>query len=195
MRDVSNSNRQYEDDLVRTYYEWCRTLHSPWLLYCLTFGMTFRRQFAAVAIASPRIIFPHYLFTVALAGLPRTARFNRRVRCQEGQGKDAAQIGSVVFSQRPWRIQAIWTVNCLSNADPRIDWIGDINHHKQVWGGYVGLLFISSWLTWVSIHYLLVGLNFLASCKCVTPRIMIIVSYFKIPITMFWYHQISFSSV
>lgn len=82
-------------------------LCAPPFLSCLTFDMTFRRQFAAAPIASR--LASHYFaslfFQRAFAVWQKMAGFNRQVRGQEEEGKDAGQIGpTVVFSQCPLRI-------------------------------------------------------------------------------------------
>lgn len=66
----------------------------PSPLDCRTFGMTFRRQFAAAAIASrlvshyfPSLFFQCYLCSVA----EREPYSTERVRGQEDEGKDAGQ--------------------------------------------------------------------------------------------------------
>lgn len=89
----------------------------PLFLDCLTFGMTFRRQFAAaIALRLTPHYFPSLFFQCYLCSVwQKRAGFNRRVRVQEEEGKDTGQIGStVVFSQCPQRIprhEAIWTLN------------------------------------------------------------------------------------
>lgn len=82
--------------------------------------------------ALPRITFPHYFFNVTFAVRQKMAGFNRRVRGQEEEGKDAGQIGStVVFGQCPQRIhshEASWTLSpaaVCQKMTHSVDWFGD----------------------------------------------------------------------
>lgn len=80
----------------------------PRFLYCLTFGSTFGRAFAAAPIALSlashyflSLFFQCYLYSVSENGGIQ----QRGVKGQEEEGKDAGQIGStVVLSRRPQRI-------------------------------------------------------------------------------------------
>lgn len=117
MKDVSNSYRHNEHDLVRT---WCRTLHSPQFLYRPTFGVTFRRQFAAASI-SLRLA-SHYFPSLHFLDVTFAARQERnwmRQRGQEEEGKDAGQIGSTVVlrgfaAMRPGELWTLRLSVCLS---------------------------------------------------------------------------------